>query len=171
MGTGSKEIPVGADDCLGGLTFVFTGELESIDRDSAIALAKRYGARVTGAPSSKTSFVVVGQNAGPSKLKKIKDLGIKDLDEDGFYDLIRTRYLSSSIYMYYNPFLLIPRNRKPDERDEKYIEKQVQQQKEVVKAAKELGPKTDTPSVMFYRSQGSRAHSSSTERERLSYGQ
>lgn len=88
---GSKEIPVGADDCLGGLTFVFTGELSSIDRDSAIALAKRNGARVTGAPSSKTSFVVVGENAGPSKVDKIKKLGVKTLDEDGFFDLIRNR--------------------------------------------------------------------------------
>ncbi len=39
---GSKEIPEGALDCLEGLTFVFTGELESISRDDAIELAKRY---------------------------------------------------------------------------------------------------------------------------------
>lgn len=89
--TGSKEIPDGAPDCLGGLTFVFTGELESLDRDSAIALTKRYGARVTGAPSSKTSYVVLGENAGPSKLKKIKDLGLSSIDEDGLLELIRTR--------------------------------------------------------------------------------
>ena len=39
---GSKEIPEGATDCLEGLIFVFTGELESISRDDAIELAKRY---------------------------------------------------------------------------------------------------------------------------------
>lgn len=41
--TGSKVIPDGAPDALGGLTFVFTGELESISREEAQTLAKRYG--------------------------------------------------------------------------------------------------------------------------------
>lgn len=47
--------------------------------------------KVTGAPSGKTSYVIIGDNAGPSKLAKIKDLRIKTLDEDGFLDLIRNR--------------------------------------------------------------------------------
>lgn len=46
---------------------------------------------VTGAPSGKTSYVIVGDNAGPSKLKKIKERNIPTLDEDGFLDLIRSR--------------------------------------------------------------------------------
>lgn len=41
---GSKDIPDGKPDCLSGLTLVFTGELESLGRDDAIELAKRYGA-------------------------------------------------------------------------------------------------------------------------------
>jgi NAD-dependent DNA ligase len=41
---GSKEIPVGEENCLGGLAFVFTGELSSISREEAIDLVKRYGA-------------------------------------------------------------------------------------------------------------------------------
>ena len=45
---------------------------------------------MTGAPSGKTSFVVVGENAGESKLKKIKEKAIPTLDEDGFLNLIRT---------------------------------------------------------------------------------
>lgn len=47
--------------------------------------------RVTGQPSSKTSFVVLGSDAGPSKLAAIKKNNIKTLDEDGFLDLIATR--------------------------------------------------------------------------------
>jgi replication factor C subunit 1 len=47
--------------------------------------------RVTGSPSSKTSYVVVGENAGPAKLNTIKKLKIATLDEDGFLNLIATR--------------------------------------------------------------------------------
>lgn len=88
---GSKEIPQGQPNCLAGLTLVFTGELSSISRDEATDLAKRYGARITGAPSSKTSFVVLGEGAGPKKLDSIKKNKIPTLDEDGFLDMIRTR--------------------------------------------------------------------------------
>lgn len=86
---GSKEIPIGADACLAGLTFVFTGLLQSIGRDDAQSLVKRYGGKITGAPSKKTSYVVLGADAGPSKLTKIKDLSIKTIDEDGLFELIR----------------------------------------------------------------------------------
>lgn len=45
---------------------------------------------MTGSPSGKTSYVVVGDDAGQSKLDKVKKLKIKTLDEDEFLDLIRT---------------------------------------------------------------------------------
>ncbi|GAA5869122.1 hypothetical protein JCM8547_008702 [Rhodosporidiobolus lusitaniae] len=85
---GSKEIPIGAPNCLAGLTFVFTGELESLGRNEAQDLAKRYGGRVTTAPSSRTSYVVLGSDAGPKKLEMIAKHKIKTLDEDGFLALI-----------------------------------------------------------------------------------
>ncbi|TKY84507.1 hypothetical protein EX895_006408 [Sporisorium graminicola] len=88
---GSKEIPQGQPNCLAGLTLVFTGELTSISRDEATDLAKRYGARITGAPSSKTSYVIVGEGAGPKKIESIKKNKIETLDEDAFLELIRTR--------------------------------------------------------------------------------
>lgn len=85
----TSELPEGAEECLTGLTFVFTGLLQTIGRDEAQALVKRYGGKVTGQPSSKTSFVVLGEDAGPSKLSKIRSLGIKTIDEHGLFDLIR----------------------------------------------------------------------------------
>ncbi|PCH41743.1 DNA replication factor C large subunit [Wolfiporia cocos MD-104 SS10] len=89
---GSKPIPqAAAPECLAGLSFVFTGELSSLSRDEAVELAKRNGGRVTGQPSSKTSFVVLGSDAGPSKLAAIKKNNLKTLDEDGFLNLIATR--------------------------------------------------------------------------------
>ena len=52
--------------------------------------------RVVGKPSSKTSFVVVGADAGPSKLKEIEKNNLKTLDEDGFLNLIATRKTDES---------------------------------------------------------------------------
>ncbi|CVK84078.1 related to replication factor C protein [Fusarium mangiferae] len=79
----------GADECLTGLSFVFTGVLQTISREEGQALVKRYGGKVVGQPSSKTSFVVLGEDAGPSKLAKIKSIGIKTIDENGLFELIR----------------------------------------------------------------------------------
>ena len=87
--SGSKEVPVGEENCLAGLTFVFTGLLETLPREEGQELVKRYGGKVTGAPSSKTSYVVLGSDAGPSKLRKIQDMKIKTINEDGLFELIR----------------------------------------------------------------------------------
>jgi len=87
---GTLEIPEGENNCLLGKSFVFTGLLKTIGRDEAIALVKKYGGKVTGAPSSKTDFVVLGDDAGPSKLRKIKEHGIRTIDEQGLFYLIKT---------------------------------------------------------------------------------
>jgi replication factor C subunit 1 len=83
------DLPSGEPDCLAGLTFVFTGQLLGIAREEAQALVKRHGGKITGAPSSKTSYVVLGDDAGPAKLAKIKDHGIKTINEEGLFALIR----------------------------------------------------------------------------------
>ncbi|WVW81923.1 hypothetical protein I302_103926 [Kwoniella bestiolae CBS 10118] len=88
---GSRDIPEGEPDCLAGLTFVFTGEMESLGREDAQELVKRLSGKVTGAPSGKTSFVVVGENAGASKLKIIEAKKIPTMTEDEFFEFIRSR--------------------------------------------------------------------------------
>ncbi|KAM4059965.1 ATPase family associated with various cellular activities (AAA) domain-containing protein [Hirsutella rhossiliensis] len=85
----TADLPEGQEECLSGLSFVFTGVLQTIGRDEGQALVKRYGGKVVGQPSSKTSFVVLGEDAGPSKLAKIQSHGIKTIDEHGLFDLIR----------------------------------------------------------------------------------
>ncbi|ORX47885.1 DNA replication factor C, large subunit [Piromyces finnis] len=85
---GSKIIPKGKENCLLGMTFVFTGDLSSISRDEATDLVKRYGGRVTGAPSSRTTYLVVGEDPGESKLAKAKKHKIKQINEDELLDLI-----------------------------------------------------------------------------------
>jgi BRCT domain type II-containing protein len=62
--TESRPPPIGAPNCLSGMTFVFTGDLKSLSREDSSDIVKRYGGKVTSAPSGKTSFVVVGQDPG-----------------------------------------------------------------------------------------------------------
>lgn len=84
------DIPEAQPNCLAGLTIVFTGVLPQFGRDAAESLAKQYGAKVTKSISGKTSVVVVGEDAGPAKARKIMDLKIKAIDEAGFLTLIRS---------------------------------------------------------------------------------
>lgn len=68
---------------LSGMTFVFTGTLPTLGRDEAKALARDAGAHVVESVSSKTSYVVVGENAG-SKAQKAASLGVPVLTEQEF---------------------------------------------------------------------------------------
>ena len=65
---------------LRGKTFVLTGTLPAMTRDEARALIEAAGGKVTSSVSSKTDFVVVGDEAG-SKLAKAQSLGVPLLDE------------------------------------------------------------------------------------------
>ncbi|PGH05774.1 replication factor C subunit 1 [Blastomyces parvus] len=85
----TKELPVGAENCLAGLSFVFTGVLDTLGREEGQSLVKRYGGKVTSGPSSKTSYVVLGNDAGPKKLETIRKFGLKTINEDGLFELIR----------------------------------------------------------------------------------
>ncbi|KAI0820704.1 replication factor RFC1 C terminal domain-containing protein [Trametes gibbosa] len=134
---GSKDIPLPEDpNCLAGLSFVFTGELTSLSRDEAIELAKRYGGRVVGQPSSKTSYVVVGADAGPSKLKAIEKNKLKTLDEDGFLKLIATRVVDESA--------LDDKTRKKMEKEKEAIRESA---KEMERREKQVVKETDGASV------------------------
>lgn len=87
----SKEIPKGKPDCLDGLTFVITGELDSMERDEAKAVIEEHGGKVTGGISGKTKYIVAGEEAGPAKLAKAQEKNIPILSEDDLLDLIRVK--------------------------------------------------------------------------------
>ncbi len=75
---------------LTGKTVVITGTLPTLSREEATAAAEGAGARVTSGVSKKTSFVLVGQEAG-SKLDKARALGIETIDEAEFLRRIGQR--------------------------------------------------------------------------------
>lgn len=72
---------------LAGKTFVLTGSMQAMSRDVAKEKLQALGAKVAGSVSAKTSYVVVGEEAG-SKLDKARELGIAMLDEAAFLKLI-----------------------------------------------------------------------------------
>ncbi|MBS43789.1 MAG: DNA ligase (NAD(+)) LigA [Nocardioides sp.] len=72
---------------LEGLTVVVTGSLERFSRDSAKEAILSRGGKAAGSVSKKTSYVVVGDNAG-SKADKAEQLGVPVLDEEGFERLL-----------------------------------------------------------------------------------
>lgn len=71
-----------------GLTFVLTGALTRFTRDEATEAIERLGGKAAGSVSKKTSFVVVGENAG-SKERKARELGIPILSEEEFLKMIQ----------------------------------------------------------------------------------
>ena len=70
-----------------GMTFVLTGSLENYTRDEASAIIERFGGKVSGSVSKKTTYVVAGEEAG-SKLDKANELGVAILSEEQFKSLI-----------------------------------------------------------------------------------
>ncbi|EDX84951.1 DNA ligase, NAD-dependent [Synechococcus sp. PCC 7335] len=70
-----------------GKSFVLTGTLPTLKRAEAKAQIQAAGGRVSGAPSAKTDYVVVGENAG-SKQAKADELGLKQLTEAELIELL-----------------------------------------------------------------------------------
>ncbi len=70
-----------------GMTFVLTGTLSKFTRDEATEKIELFGGKAAGSVSKKTTYVVVGENAG-SKEKKARELGIPILSEDDFLKMI-----------------------------------------------------------------------------------
>jgi DNA ligase (NAD+) len=67
-------------EALKGMTVVITGTLPTLSREQANSLVEANGGRVASSVSKKTSFVVVGEDAG-SKLEKARQLGVETIDE------------------------------------------------------------------------------------------
>lgn len=76
------------DTRFAGKIFVLTGALSKFTREEATEKIELFGGKASGSVSKKTSFVVVGENAG-SKERKARELGIPILSEDEFLEMIQ----------------------------------------------------------------------------------
>lgn len=75
------------DSPISGKTIVVTGTLEKLDRRQAEALIESLGGKTAGSVSKKTDYVLAGESAG-SKLTKARELGVRVLNEQEFFELI-----------------------------------------------------------------------------------
>ena len=77
-----------SDRRFAGMTFVLTGALSKFTREEATEKIELLGGKASGSVSKKTTYVVVGENAG-SKERKARELGIPILSEDEFLNMIQ----------------------------------------------------------------------------------
>lgn len=77
-----------AGDALQGLTFVISGTFAFHSRDEYKNLIEQNGGKNVGSVSSKTSYILAGENMGPEKLKKAESLGVQLINETDFLKMI-----------------------------------------------------------------------------------
>ena len=77
-----------ASDILSGKTIVISGVFTHHSRDEYKLMIESHGGRNASSISGKTSFVLAGDNMGPSKLQKAEKLGVPVINEDDFLKMI-----------------------------------------------------------------------------------
>ncbi len=70
-----------------GLSFVVSGVFQHFSRDALKEAITINGGKVVGSISAKTSYVVAGENMGPSKMEKAKKFNVEIISEEDFINL------------------------------------------------------------------------------------
>ena len=84
----SEEQTAARSDKLSGQSIVISGVFQHHSRDEYKLIIEQNGGKNVGSISSKTSFILAGDNMGPSKLEKAQKLGIRIVGEDEFLQMI-----------------------------------------------------------------------------------
>ena len=84
----SEEQTASASDKLAGKSIVISGVFLHHSRDEYKLIIEQNGGKNVGSISGKTSFILAGDNMGPSKLEKAGKLGIEIVNEDEFLNMI-----------------------------------------------------------------------------------
>ena len=73
---------------LNGASFVITGTFTSYSREELKEIIENNGGRYMSSISSKTDYLLAGDKVGSTKIKKSKELGVKVLTENEFFDMV-----------------------------------------------------------------------------------
>jgi len=84
----SPELMAEKGNALSGKIIVISGTFSIHSRDEYKAMIEKNGGKNSGSVSSKTSFILAGENMGPAKLEKAAALGIELYDEEKFLELL-----------------------------------------------------------------------------------
>lgn len=83
--------PEGNTELLKGKSIVVSGVFSLHSRDEYKAMIENNGGKNVGSVSGATSFILAGENMGPSKLEKAGKLGVRIVDEEEFLEMIGVR--------------------------------------------------------------------------------
>ena len=84
----SAEQTAQQSDRLNGQSIVISGVFQHHSRDEYKLLIEQNGGKNVGSISGKTSFILAGDNMGPSKLEKAQKLGVRIVNEDEFLQML-----------------------------------------------------------------------------------
>lgn len=84
----SEDMMQAKSDLLSGQTIVISGTFNQHSRDEYKKMIEQNGGKNSGSVSGKTSFILMGENMGPEKLKKAEKLGVKLISEEEFLKMI-----------------------------------------------------------------------------------
>lgn len=87
----SEEQANAQSNLLQGQNVVISGVFKHHSRDEYKAIIEQHGGRNVGSISAKTSFILAGENMGPSKLEKANKLGIRIMNEDEFLEMLESQ--------------------------------------------------------------------------------
>ena len=87
----SEEQANAQSNLLQGQSVVISGVFKHHSRDEYKAIIEQHGGRNVGSISAKTSFILAGENMGPSKLEKANKLGIRIMNEDEFLEMLESQ--------------------------------------------------------------------------------
>ena len=83
-----EEKLLGRTEKLAGLNIIISGTFNKFSRDELKEMIEQNGGKNVGSISKNTSYVIAGENMGPSKLEKANQLGVKIISEDDFLKMI-----------------------------------------------------------------------------------
>jgi DNA ligase (NAD+) len=84
-----KMLPAKVSDILAGKSFVVSGVFNKFTRDEMKLLIEAHGGKVQSGVSAKTTYLVAGDESGPSKLEKATKLNVKIINESDFELMIQ----------------------------------------------------------------------------------